>query len=618
MLDSSMKLERKEELSVNDVSVRLVLNENETSMVSFYLPSPLDLNELNVDSNTLISLEKMTNQLDVFNMETWLDDEIFELEAKKERFGGSPIFHTHLANMYEFKSDIVKSLHHREKAIELSQNLVFKHNKASTLKLFGQTNEFKQTLIECNIVNDEVSSLGLALSEMEARNLEGAREYASICLSSDCLNSGARMLMGAISLIERDPQEAIRHYKVAQDLQPLSAPVLVNMAFAYCQLKQFDQALRALKRALVIDLLDENALIFYADLAFDRQEIADSIVRMERFVEFERDKPEVWERLARAYFFSVTESDSEKKQSLFKALECLKNQNAISVHATIYNNIGLVYSELGDKKKALRFVSLAFTQSEKEELKEQTFHNLIYLHYRSGSYQEAIKIVEANFDNLVHREELSKCVQKTLLHYVRCLEKVNKTDVLIKVVEKLSPLISYPEYLLEFYTGLVYLYAVESPNKHGVVGLIDPILKASDNISDKSNSVMVRAINNLCFALYSFDEKQAADDLMPFIMNYINRDPYVTATFGMSLIMKGKIDRGESYYNNAIAMLTDNLEKKRFKQRRDYEIGKILIECGDSRRAKRLLLKAKNESKGLQSVALDATRCLRLLNDKLS
>ena len=251
-------------------------------------------------------------------------------------------------------------------------------------------------------------------------------------------------------------------------------------------------------------------------------------------------------------------------------------------------------------------------------MKEQTFHNLIYSHYRSGSYQEAIKIVEANFDNLVHREELSKCVQKTLLHYVRCLEKVNKTDVLIKVVEKLSPLISYPEYLLEFYIGLVYLYAVESPNKHGVVGLIDPILKASDNISDKSNSVMVRAINNLCFALYSFDEKQAADDLMPFIMNYINRDPYVTATFGMSLIMKGKIDRGESYYNNAIAMLTDNLEKKRFKQRRDYEIGKILIECGDSRRAKRLLLKAKNESKGLQSVALDATRCLRLLNDKLS
>ena len=611
-----MKLDRKEELSVNDVSVRLVLNDNESSIVSFYLPSPLDLNELNVDSNTLISLEKMTNQLDVFNMETWLDDEIFELEAKKERFGGSSIFHTHLANMYEFKSDISKSLHHREKAVELSPNSVFKHNKANTLKFFGQKNDFRQTLLECDLQSDNVSSLSLALNEMEVRNLEGARKYASICLSSDYLNSGARMLMGAISLIEKNPQEAIRHYKVAQDSQPLSAPVLVNMAFAYCQLKHFDQSLRALKRALVIDPLDENALIFYADLAFDRQRISDSIVRMERFVEFERDKPEVWERLARAYFFSVTESDSEKKQYLFKALECLKNQNTISVHATIYNNIGLVYSELGDKKKALRFVSLAFTQSEKDELKEQTFHNLIYLHYKSGYYHEAIKIVEANFDYLTRREELSKCVQKTLLHYVRCLEKVNKTDVLIQLVQELSPLITHPEYLLEFYTGLVYLYAVESSNKHGVIGLIEPILKASESISDKSNSVMVRAINNLCFALYSFHEKQAADDLMPFIMNYINRDPYVTATFGMSLIIKGKIDRGESYYNKAIAMLADNLEKKRFKQRRDFEIGKILIECRDFRKAKRLLLKAKNESKGLKSVSSEATKCLMLLNDK--
>ena len=296
MLDLTTSIEPKEKLIVNKQSVVLSFDENPEISLSFSFPSPVELNELKTSNEQFLSLNKVSNQLDVFNLDVWTEIELSNLLSKETQYGESSIFHTHLANVYELNENYNEALKHREKAAMLSDNSVFKHQYANAARVAKDDKRALSILLECHLDTDPIASLRLALINLEQGDLEKSKYYAHRSLDVDYLNPNTRMFLGALALFENTPDLAIRHFKVALESNISSSPMFVNMAYAYCQLGQRKQSLKCLRKALLINPLNINALIFFADLAFEENKIDESIPKMESYVRYERDNAAIWER----------------------------------------------------------------------------------------------------------------------------------------------------------------------------------------------------------------------------------------------------------------------------------------------------------------------------------
>ena len=74
------------------------------------------------------------------------------------------------------------------------------------------------------------------------------------------------MFDGAIQLWKGNWERAIRSFKVAAIENNSSSVLFVNLAAAYWRLGETDKAIRALKRAIFLDPVNENAVRFFADV----------------------------------------------------------------------------------------------------------------------------------------------------------------------------------------------------------------------------------------------------------------------------------------------------------------------------------------------------------------
>ena len=557
----------------------------------------------------------MSNQLDVFNLDVWTEIELSNLLSKETQYGESSIFHTHLANVYELNENYNEALKHREKAAMLSDNSVFKHQYANAARVAKDDKRALSILLECHLDTDPIASLRLALINLEQGDLEKSKYYAHRSLDVDYLNPNTRMFLGALALFENTPDLAIRHFKVALESNISSSPMFVNMAYAYCQLGQRKQSLKCLRKALLINPLNINALIFFADLAFEENKIDESIPKMESYVRYERDNAAIWERLARAYFFVTSDDPKVSKSYLYKALECLKCQRAIKHSASIYSNIGLIYSELKDTAKAIRFMNLALLESTETKRYEHVLTNLIILHLETNNAKTAINISESYVSKLSDAVALTVDQQKLIVFYLRCLEREELHFDLKNFVEKVIDRVTDPQYILECYTCLIYEYAVEYNNKEGVLNIVDGVLNNIKLLKNSNSNVRTRVLNNLCFALFQFNELKLANEVLSLLTDKIKIDPFVTATFGMSMIMKGSFQKGEEYYKIAIRLLLSKSDKHKFKQRLNFELGREFFNRHQYSASKRYLIKAKNEKNGLISVAKRASAILQTLQN---
>jgi tetratricopeptide (TPR) repeat protein len=355
MLNTSTKNDKKVDVFIDPERIQICINSFNGNSLIFDLPSPLDMSGIKVDNTSQISLSEIANETDSFDIEGNIKTEISNLLKKENIFGKSATFQSHLANLYEIAKDKKLELSRRKIAVTLSDNNVYRHKLAKTNFEENEIEEAIGILSECK---DVYSLLKIASIYAVKNEIEKSKVLVDEALIIDGLSYKARMFKGALSLYEQQPQDAIRHFKIALDSHPYSSALFVNLGIAYCQMKQFDKAIKSLRKALILDPLNKNALIFFVDLSFEQGSISESIDWMETYTNYERKSSSIWGRLARANVF--LEDKKKKVQNLQLALDALKNELALEQKTSTLNNMGVIYKEIGDKDKALRFFNLSY------------------------------------------------------------------------------------------------------------------------------------------------------------------------------------------------------------------------------------------------------------------
>jgi tetratricopeptide (TPR) repeat protein len=606
MLSTLTKNDKKVDVFVAPERIQICINSFNGNSLVFDLPSPLELSDLKVDKTSQISLSEIANKSDPFNIESNIKFEISNLLKKETKFGKSATYQSHLANLYEIANEKKLELRRREVAVNLSDNSVYRHKLAKTS---FEENEISEAIKILSVCNDVYSLLKIASIYAVENKIKQSTELVDEALIIDALSYKARMFKGALCLYERQPQDAIRHFKIALDSHPYSSALFVNLGIAYCQMKQFDKAIKSLRKALILDPLNKNALIFFADLSFEQGNILESIDWMETYTNYERKSGSIWGRLARANVF--LEDKNKKMQNLQLALDALKNELAIERKTSTLNNIGVIYNEIGDKDKALRFFNLSYLSSESIEESQSAISNLANIHLNNGDIEIAYNLLAKHLQIVVGKEqEQTYSHQKLYSILVRCISQLPNKSEHISLLESLLKTVEFEDIKIDMYTFLIYYHTIERPIKQKIIEYSEYFLKEDKKSISENKINYVGALNNLIFALYLFDEVEFADGLLDKIISFVRSSPYVTATFGMSLLKKGNIKRGIEYYKEAISTLTSPDAKSKFKQIMNYEVGKAYLNSNQISKANRYLRNAKEENKGFVHIKKQATSLL--------
>ena len=161
---------------------------------------------------------------------------------------------------------------------------------------------------------------------------------------------------------------------------------------------------------------------------------------------------------------------------------------------------------------------------------------------------------------------------------------------------------------------MVYYHTVINYDESAALPYVEQLSKDLEYSDQLPSELIVRSQNHIVFYYLSFGHLNKAEHILLSMSNYIHKDPFITATFGMYHIIKGNIERGKEYYLQAIRMVSDAKLQRRIKQRMHYEIGKALYFVNDYRNAKKQLEKALQVKDGFKYVNTQIKKYQRKLN----
>jgi len=166
---------------------------------------------------------------------------------------------------------------------------------------------------------------------------------------------------------------------------------------------------------------------------------------------------------------------------------------------------------------------------------------------------------------------------------------------------------------LELLSHLFYQKTLVDPDQKMIgcfIPIVEEILKSGQKISHK---LRCRAVNNLVFALLKFGELDKATDFLGELGRWVHIDPYSTATLGLYHLIRGRVDRAEKLYREAISLSRDATTRERIRQRMCIELGRFFLEQGDRRLSKRYLNRAIKQKSGFSYAASEARKLLKNL-----
>src|SRR5712692_208672 len=522
-------------------------------------------------------------------------NELVKLQNKVERFRKSPTYLGRLASLAFLakRFDLEESFLREGLKIETGQ--FFAHRLGEALVDQRNTQEAKAVYRGMDLDSDIEANLRLAQLAAIDNNLVDAERHISKALEIDNSDHRVQMFAGALSLWRGHFEQAIRSFRVASEENNTSSSLHVNLAVAYYLLKQIPKTLTELLKAITLNPLNENALIFFADVLVELGEAGEAIRRLEAFLRYEQQSVWIWDRLARAYYLN---------KQYREALNSLNNQESLIDGPGVRNNMALVYWRLGKRKKAAEYFVLAVKKTEEQRQDpELPLSNLLSLLIDDEEYQKAYEISKRIVD--LQRTDWGK--KKFLSHiYLKHIIALDGMERHKDAAETARIMLDYEiadrEIELHLLLYVVSHLTIFSLEKAEAVRYIDRLLSTVRSHLDLQETVMKRSLNNAMFSLLQFDFIQKAESIASRIARYVHQDPFVTATFGLLNIKRGKIDKGKGLYEEAFELANDNKLKRRIKQRMHLELGKALLETGDRTKAVRLLEKAVSEKLGFDYV----------------
>lgn len=599
-------------LIVTPEPIKLVLAEGLGDQFALVLPPLEDLAEI----------EKVTGKH--FSLRAHADDqwapfrdaftaEFEQLEKKKARFGSSKTFITHLANLAELAGRREAEYEVLVDAPEELRDPFMQRLIAENLISRGRSGEAEKILMALDLTNDTAASLRIAFFLVQRNDLEGAARAVSRVLSIDPFNYGGRLFEGALRLAKGQIHQAIQSFKIAEEERPTSSVLFANMAIAYICARKNEKALAALRKAVALDPLNENAVSLLADVSHAVGRDENAVPALRYFVSLEQRAPSIWGRLARALL--------EIKQPQ-EALDALRRQASQEDTSAVWNNIGVARVALKRRAEALSAFKHSIQKMTADTRADGLLavRNSLALLVEEKHHDEVIRLariaLKEDSDHLCQRDKKLCDIYVFMLHSMR---HMNRMQEAMQISEELlkDEHIAY-DLRIWLVTQMLAYFAIVPEQAYRAVALGRDYQGALENLDAVSDGLREGFINNIIFAFAETGHVEEAQALLSHMSNLVHHSPYPTATLGLLHFRKGHIDRGVALYEEAIRLAVQVREKARIRQKLNLELGLYLLPT-EPRRAERLLRKADSERDGspeLRRLAHVALERLHLPNVK--
>lgn len=595
--------QNKKEIDAQDKDIDIFIDDEKLFGLSFELPPPAVLLAKKCVPVARVNIHEIASQ-DPFNFQGIFRNELSSLSKKRERFKGSPTFALKIAGVASLSGDLDTAEQVLNEAISVKSSQKLLHKLGDTLILKGDETKARSIFEHSDLQKDIYSNLRIAYLHVKSNDLNNALRYLENAQHVDPSDFRTRMFLGAIHLNSGQCEMAIRNFRVASLTKRDSSTLYVNLAASHLSLGHVDKAIKELRKAIAINPINENALIFYSDILFQTNKNEKAIPSLELYVKLNQKSRIAWERLARAYYFSSNFS---------KAKYALLNQLDLFEEPSVLNNLGLVCWQLGERVTAAKFLAEAVNKvkSDKQHLAIPLL-NMAIVFNETRQYKECFgllkEFVYQNNENIDGR-----ILVKIILQYLAALEGMDNLELATKAIDYF---IRLPIHDVEGKATLlvckIYYDAVINRNIAECDKTTRELLKLIDNNNEAiTEEIKMLAFNNITFNFLINNNINIAQQFLRKIIKYVGKDPFCTATYGLFCLKRGDYEKGAVLYEEAVSLALNKDMKDKIRQRMCLELGKQMISAGNFKEGIRNLEKAAKENRGLKYVASEAKSIIK-------
>lgn len=589
-------------LTVKPVPLEVVISDEGIDPITIVLDPLEDIHAMQALKNAHFSLKESTAHI-WREHEEFFQERLRNLETKRLRFEKSSIYFNRLANLAEMAGLRDEENKFLKEAKTLSDHNFIDHRIGDNLLASNNLPEAESFFSNLDLKSDVYANLRMSFFCIQRHQLDKAKNFVDQALNIDIQHYGARMIEGAIAIVQGHYEQAIRSFRIAEVERPRSSLIHMNMAVAYIYLHRSSKALKELRLAVALDPLNISAVTLLADLCFLEKCDEDAIPSMRFFLQFEQKNPEMWARFARA-MLRIGESSV--------AIDALKRQGSIEDVDTVWNNLGVAYMQQKNFSKA--YESLAYAM--KMDLSKKGVYllaarNIAMLLLDSNKYKDIIR-----FTSPILLEDSAEVALKDKILsdiwacHIYSLRAQGLKEQSVTISEKLiyRPNISL-RLLIWLISMLLPQYTLTN-NRSKALDLASKFEYLVEDSNSENEDRRDSLLNNIAFVYAEEGLFEKAESFLQRISKRIHKDPYPTATLGLINIRKGNVLRGENLYEEAIHLAHNKIDKTRIRQKVNYELARLYLN-DDVSKANRYLKKVIAKPEGSPELVLLAKQLLK-------
>jgi tetratricopeptide (TPR) repeat protein len=254
--------------------------------------------------------------------------------------------------------------------------------------------------------------LGLALSLYEMGNLPAARGAFEHALRLDDRSAWAEYMLGKIRWLEGDAKGALPHVRRATELDPRSDQAWYGLAVCYANLRNYNEAIAALRRALARREASAQYHTALGEMLAYRGDAEDGRRHYERALELKPDYGPACALLGNFLLRNAPEPDS-----LHQAEDLLRRATRLETNrpAEVWFNLGQVYTQQGQFPKAVE----ALKRSLAIDARDERFYYALANAYRRGGDARNAARTEARFRRISALHVRMQDLEARVVHHPR-------------------------------------------------------------------------------------------------------------------------------------------------------------------------------------------------------
>lgn len=562
--------------------------------------SPFENNNDLVLSGTIASLGKgqLAFRKGESGFSSWKDERlVFALRANQidnaakdlTKFPGNPYLLNNLGLAYLGSGQ-------QDKAIELfKQALEAKHDfreAALNLALVYIQNTREQeamniyeTLLR-KYPQDTRVLINVADIYIKTKKLLDARNILEDILRTDPVNIAAANRLGIIDLIERNYTKAISHFRKCLQIDVRLSSVYNNIGVAYGLAGSLRKAISSFKTAINISPNYVSAIENLATTLRINNDLSDAIDLLENYLRQHENIP-IRELLARFY----AESGQHHKALRLLSI-ALSNATKVGLSedeaARLHNNIGVIYTLIGDLKNAETHYLDSLKKA--KQANQIVLTNLIDLYFAEHRIEKAKEYI----DFLHQAFEGANVYFYYLGLYNYHSQKVSEA------VSSISSFLQRTKTFVSAYSVLSFIFSEHLYEYKKAIELNKEALKYLQG--------NIHIVNNLAYNYLMDNDINSARELLERVKSVTNHI-FLTATNGLLKIKEGDIEEGSRLYNLAASFAPNETLRQNILQKKHLELARYYWGVNKENDArtnldKALVIKAKESVYARQALEL--------------